>query len=88
MDYERAFKIVKAPLVTEKSFLMMERENKLMLLVDDKATKREIKTAVEMLFDVEVLGINTLRTAKGKRAYVKLAPGYSATDIASRLGLV
>jgi len=88
MDYERAFKMIGAPIVTEKSFLLMERENKLTFLVDDKANKKEIKEAVEKLFDVKVVKVNTLRTPKGKKAYVKLAPGYSATDIASRLGLV
>ena len=66
----------------------MERENKLTFIVDDKATKSEVREAVEKLFEVKVVGVNMLRTAKGKKAYVRLAPGYSATDIASRLGLV
>lgn len=87
MDHERAFRIIKAPIVTEKSYLMMERENKLTLLVDEKATKNDIKRAVELLFNVKVVKVNTLRTPRGKKAYVKLSPEYKATEIASRLGL-
>lgn len=88
MDRERAFKIIKMPLLTEKTYLMMEKENKLAFIVDRSATKSDIKSAVEVLFDVKVEKVNVMNTPKGKKAYVKLSPEYKAVDVASKLGLM
>ena len=56
--------------------------------VDIKATKHEIKEVIEKLYGVKVEKINTLITPKGKKkAYVKLSEFDDATDIASRMGL-
>ncbi len=88
MDRESAFKVIKEPLVTEKTFRMMERENKLAFLVDRNATKEDIKRAVEVLFGVKVVKVNVMNTPWGKKAYVKLSPEYRAIDVASKLGLV
>ena len=52
------------PLVTEKSMMLMA-ENKYCFLVDKKANKIEIRNAVESLFKVTVLNVNT-RIIKGK----------------------
>ena len=39
--------IIKYPLSTEKAIRLMESENKLVFVVDDKASKQEIKKAIE-----------------------------------------
>lgn len=82
-------KIVKFPLSTEKSIRLMEKENKLIFVVDLKADKSEIKKAIEELFKVKVIKVNTEVSPKGeKRAYVKLSMETPAIDIATELGLM
>jgi large subunit ribosomal protein L23 len=82
------YKVIVKPVVTEKAVSLIERENKLTFVVDKRATKQDIKRAVEAMFDVEVEKVNTLITMKGeKRAYVKLKPEYNASEIAARIGL-
>jgi large subunit ribosomal protein L23 len=56
-----------APVITEKSTYASEH-NKVVFKVANKATKSEIKAAVEALFNVKVTGVNTLnRKGKAKR---------------------
>ncbi|MBW2963778.1 50S ribosomal protein L23 [Candidatus Woesearchaeota archaeon] len=82
------YKIIKYPLSTEKSIRLMERENKLIFVVDMKANKEEIKKAIEELFKVKVTKVNTLLVGGEKRAYVKLSMENPAIDIATELGLM
>lgn len=85
---ENYYKIIKKPLVTEKTFDLIERENKLVLIVDRKANKSQIKRAIEKIYDVKVTKVNTLITPKGeKKAFIKLHPNYSAQDIAIDIGI-
>ena len=73
---------------TEKTTMLLERNNTITFIVRRDATKHEIKRAVEELYEVKVEKVNTLITPDGqKKAYVKLAPEYKAEDIASRLGV-
>ena len=51
--------IIIKPIVTEKSSLLKEKENKYVFKVAKKATKGQIKEAVQKLFKVEVLGVHT-----------------------------
>lgn len=88
MQSEDALKIVKRPYVTEKTFDLIEKENKLTFLVDEHASKSLVKRAIETLYEVKVDSVNTVRSLNGKKAYVRLAPENSATDLASKLGLV
>jgi len=89
VDVNDPHKIVKKAVVTEKAIEMIQKENKLIFIVDRKANKPTIKRAIEELFDVEVRKINTLITPKGeKKAIVRLAEGYSALDIATNLGIL
>lgn len=88
MRLEDALKIIIRPYVTERTFDQIERENKLCFIVDDKANKRQIAAAVEALYDVKVRSVNTARTIKGKKAFVRLAPESSASELATKLGLV
>jgi len=85
---EDASRIIKRPYSTERTFSLIERENKLVFIVDEKANKRTIKQAIEILYDVEVDSLNTANTIYGKKAYVKLSKKNSATDLATKLGLV
>ncbi len=82
------YKVIIKPVVTEKAVAMIENENKLTFIVDRRATKGDIKRAVEAMFDVKVEKVNTLITMRGeKKAYVKLKPEYSASEVAARIGL-
>lgn len=47
------------PLVTEKSNQIIESQNKYAFLVDKKATKINIKNAIESFFNVNVISVNT-----------------------------
>lgn len=84
-----SMKILIRPIQSEKALRLIEQNNTLTFIVDRKATKHDIKKAVEEAFGVKVAKVNTLITPRGeKKAYVKLAPGYSAADIAARLGIL
>ena len=87
IDPRKLADLIKRPIVTEKATLLMEN-NQYTFEVDRKATKPEIKAAIEALFDVKVLKVNTLIKPRKKRrvgrfvgykpqykrAFVKLAP--------------
>lgn len=80
---------IKYPLATEKSIRLMESENKLVFAVDNKATKQDIKKAVEELFKAKVTAVNTHHAVTGeKRAYVTLSKETPAIDIATTLGIM
>lgn len=80
--------IIKYPLSTEKSIRLMESENKLTFIVDKKAKKQEVKKAIEDMFKVKIIKINTLIHKGMKKAYIKLSPETPAIDIATKLGLM
>jgi large subunit ribosomal protein L23 len=83
------YQVLKRPILTEKSDYQRD-ENKYVFEVERRANKHQIKEAVETIFDVEVLSVNTMimkpkRRRLGrkmiatrpawKRAVVTLAPG-------------
>ena len=83
------WKVLMYPHLAEKSMNMVEFENKLIFIVRREATKKDIKEAIENLFDVKVIDVRTEITTGGvKKAYAKLSPENSAGEIASRLGMV
>ena len=88
MRLEDAQKLLRRPYVTERTFDQIEKENKLCFLVSDEATKAQIASAVEALYEVKVRAVNTARTIKGKKAFVRLAEDGSAATLATKLGLV
>jgi len=51
-------------------------------------TKKQIASAVHALYEVEVRAVNTARTTKGKKAFVRLLKENAAAELASKLGLV
>lgn len=59
------YSVIKRPLVTEKSTGLIGTDNKVTFKVAINANKDEIKKAVEMIFNVTVMRVNTLRM-KGK----------------------
>lgn len=88
------YRIIRQPFITEKSTLIKEDDNTLVLQVDIAATKPQIKSAVEAVFKVKVESVNIQRLkgkvkrrgrfegrrAERKKAYVKLKPGETAPE--------
>jgi large subunit ribosomal protein L23 len=82
--------IITAPIVSEKSTLSAENSNTFVFKVRKEATKRQVGTAVELMFNVEVDAVRVLNVSgkkkrfgrvlgkrkDWKKAYVKLKPGH------------
>ncbi|MCF7861103.1 50S ribosomal protein L23 [Candidatus Woesearchaeota archaeon] len=82
-------RIIKQPMSTEKSIRLMEAENKLIFVVDRKATKADIKKEMEERFKVKVTSVNVQLSNRGiKKAYVRFSDENPAIDIATQLGLL
>jgi len=83
--------VLLSPVITEKSSMAAGNRNHFVFKVDDRATKVEIKAAVERIFKVKVDSVNTARflgkvkrtvrsvgrRAGFKKAYVTLKEGYT-----------
>lgn len=92
LDQVSLIDLVKYPLITEKTIKLIE-QNEYSFAVDVNATKPLIKNAIEKLFDVTVISVNTSmqplkkrrvgkfigKKARSKRAIVKLAPENTIT---------
>ena len=90
LSRESMYEVIRSPVITEKATLLTER-NQMVFRVAITSTKPEIKRAIEALFGVKVLCVNTLiqkgktKRFKGrpgvrsdvKKAYVQLAEGQS-----------
>jgi large subunit ribosomal protein L23 len=75
--------------MTEVTSRILESENKLVFMVNKSATKKDIRLAVEELYDVVVDKVNSTITAEGeKKAFVRLSPDYKAVDVAIKLGIL
>ena len=74
----RHYDVILAPHITEKATLLSD-QNAVVFKVAPKASKPEIKAAVEALFDVSVVGVNTI-VQKGKTKRWKGAP-YQRSDM-------
>ncbi len=93
---ERLLTVIRGPHLSEKSHLAAEN-NQVVLKVRTDATKKEIRQAVELLFEVKVDGVTVVnvkgkvkrfgqtrgRRVNWKKAYVRLAEG---SNIESLLG--
>lgn len=83
--------VLKKPVLTEKSLLLQQTENKYTFDVELTTNKIEVKQAVEKMFDVKVESVNIMnvrpqtkrmgryvgKTNKRKKAIVKLKEGYT-----------
>ena len=83
--------MIRAPIISEKSMEQAEQENKYHFEVHSDANKIQIRHAIEALFDVRVIKVNTInvkgkarqrsyrhrtgKTARRKKAIVTVAPG-------------
>lgn len=91
MNNERLMKVLLGPVVSEKTTMAAETSGQYAFRVVADATKREIGRAVELLFEVEVAGVQVVNV-KGKqkrfgrmlgrrqdwrKAYVRLKPGHN-----------
>ena len=83
-----ALKIIQRPYITEKTFDIMEKQNKMVFIVEEKANKYDIKNAIELLYKVKVMTIRTTKTLQGKKAYIRFDAKSSAAELASQLGVV
>ena len=88
MTSEQAATMILAPYVTEKTFNQIEKENKLAFIVAEKATKKQIIEAINMLYEADIEEVNTTRTIRGKKAFVKFKTPEGARDLATKLALV
>ncbi len=91
MNAERQYLVLLAPIISEKSTLQQQKANQYTFRVVRDAKKSEVKAAVEALFQVKVLAVQTLnydgkakrmgrhqgRRSAWKKAYVRLADGNS-----------
>ena len=75
------------PMVTEKTMRLMDENNSLEFLVRRSASKPQIKSAIEGLFQAQVETVNTRITKDGKRAIVRFGGETSAEDIGMRIGV-
>jgi large subunit ribosomal protein L23 len=83
------YEVILYPLMTEVASRILESENKLVFAVNMKATKVDVKDAVERLYEVRVEKVNIALTHKGvKKAFVRLHPDYKASDVAIKLGIL
>jgi large subunit ribosomal protein L23 len=93
------YTVIRRPLITEKGMNVKETENTLVFEVAEKATKTEVKQAVETLFKVKVEAVRTAivegkERKRGKfagyrpdwkKAYVKLKAGEKMPDYLNSL---
>ena len=81
--------VIKYPVVTEKTMLMIDRESKITFIVDRNANKARIKKIIENKFGVKVKKVNTLITPNGeKKAIVTFENVDDATKVATTLGIL
>lgn len=69
------------PLITEKLNLLQERRGQYGFVVDRRATKEEIKSAIEKLYSVEIEWLNTMVAPSKKRKNRKTGQVTGRTNI-------
>jgi large subunit ribosomal protein L23 len=87
ISIEKANSTFIQPYVTEKTFNVIEKENKLTFIVSERSTKREIIEALRLVYEAEAIEVNTARTIQGKKAVIKFRADGGARELATRLGL-
>lgn len=80
--------IILRPYITEKTFNLIEKENKLTFIVSDSASKKDVNEAIETMYEGNVKEVNIYRTIQGKKAIVKFTKDDEARQLATKLGLV
>lgn len=81
--------VIKYPLTTESAMKMIEDNNTIVFIVDVRANKPKIKTAIGKMYDIQAAKVNTLVRPDGqKKAYVRLTGDQDALDVASKIGII
>jgi len=88
MNVEEATAIIIRPYITEKTFSMVENEQKICFLVTKDASKPMIQEAVKTLYNENSINIDTARTIYGKKAFVKFESTDKARDLATKIGML
>lgn len=80
--------VIIRPVFSEAVYDLIMKDNKILFEVNKNANKFQIKRAVQELYNVKVVKVNTMITPQGtKKAVVKLAKEYPADDLAAELNL-
>jgi len=69
-----AYQIIRRPVITEKGLAIKENQNTLVFQVAPKATKTEIKQAVQLIFKVKVHSVRTATVRTGRRLMCGCGP--------------
>lgn len=80
--------IILRPYITEKTFNLIEKENKLTFIVADSASKKDVNEAIKTMYEGNVKEVNIFRTIQGKKAIVRFTKDDEARQLATKLGLV
>ena len=88
MNVDQATKIIIKPYITEKTFAMVENENKICFIVERSANKSQIAEAIKSLYSENVTKVNTARTIYGKKAFVQFESTEKARDLATKIGML
>lgn len=86
-DLKDSYDILLKPFVTEKTMLQIERDNRIWFVVNEHATRDQVKRAVEDISGMKIASVNILRDKEGKKAAVKVARDFSAEELATKLGI-
>ncbi|GMH38381.1 hypothetical protein BSKO_06265 [Bryopsis sp. KO-2023] len=83
------YAILRYPLTTESAMKKIEENNTLVFIVDLRSSKKQIKDAVEKMYDIQTKKVNTLIRPDGqKKAYVRLTADTDALDVANKIGII
>jgi len=83
------FGVLKHPLTTESAMKKIEDNNTLVFIVDSRANKRQIRDAIQKLYDIKTEKVNTLIRPDGKKkAFARLTQDYDALDVANKIGII
>ena len=88
MNVEQATAIIIRPHITEKTFSMVENEQKICFFVKREASKPMIQDAVKTLYNENTISVETARTVYGKKAFVKFESVDKARDLATKIGML
>ena len=88
MNVDQASKVILKPYITEKTFAMVENENKICFIVERSASKPQIAEAIKTLYNENAKDVNTARTIYGKKAFVKFETTEKARDLATKIGML
>jgi len=88
LNSEQAMKIIIRPYITEKTFALVENEQKICFIVKRDATKPMIMDAVKTLYNETTTNVDTARTVYGKKAFVQFETVEKARDLATKIGML